>query len=215
MSCRVLGSCPSAKCFSVLHMAPSCPWNHCIPFLHSAGPCLLPSPFFHLFPCESSGSGGWKFIICPSSWFADLPPARSHVCWKKPSIPAQECIPLKEREGRSRRGALECLGSLECLFLFQACGSGLISAVHSPSQRSLVHSVGAICQTDGSARRHFQKKLEQGGRGRNKQPAGWHIAAHPLPAPENLFPSVQKAADGFWAVCGSLALCFTTHPCAP
>lgn len=211
----MLGCCPSAKCFSVLHMAPSCPWNHCIPFLHSTGSCLLPSPFFRLFPCESSGSGGWKFIFCPSSWFADFPPAKSHVCWKKPSIPAQERIPLKEREGRSGRGALECLGSLECLFLFQACGSGLISAVHSPSQRSLVHSVGAICQTDGSARRHFQKKLEQGGRGRNKQPAGWHAAAHPLPARENLFPSVQKAADGFWAVCGSLALCITTHPCAP
>lgn len=78
------------------------PWNHCIPVLHIAEPCLLPSPFFHLFPRELSGSGGWKFIICPSSWFADFPPAKSHVCWKKPSIPAQERIPLKEREGRSR-----------------------------------------------------------------------------------------------------------------
>lgn len=194
-------------------MALSCPWNRCILFLHSAEPCLLPSPFFHLFPCEPSGSGGWKFIIRPSIRFADFPPAKSHVCWKKPSIPTQECIPLKEREERSRRGALECLRS--CLFLFQACGSGLVSAMHSPSQRSSVHSVGAICQTDGSARRHFQKKLEQGGRGRNKQPAGSHISAHPLPAPENLFPSVQRATDGFWAAGGSLALCITAPSCAP
>lgn len=193
-------------------MALSRPGNNHARFVRDAEPCLSPPPFSHLFPCEPSGSGGQKFI-CSSRCFANSPPAKSHVCWRKPRVSAQKCISKKERERRRRREAPEWLGS--CLFVFQACGSGLVSAVHSPSQRCSVHSVGAICQTDGSARRHFQKKLEQGGRGRNKQPAGWHVPAHPLPALENPIPSTQNATKGFCAVHRSPAPGTTTHPCAP
>lgn len=66
---------------------------------------LSPACRRFLFPISFPVNHRRPKFVCPSGSFAHFPPAKSHVCWRKPPVSAQKRIHKKERERRRRREA--------------------------------------------------------------------------------------------------------------